>query len=123
MSRARLLAEFPPRFPDVLAHHVTHRFGVSREDGMPPEGAQLTVVGYATDVEAHEGEGSLECLVVAVNGNVLRPDGKVYHVTWSLDRSKGRKPVDSNRVIHQFGFNRLSAAINISATPKFFGKE
>jgi hypothetical protein len=123
VSRARLLAEFPPQFPDVLAHHVTHRFGVTQEDGMPPEGAQLQVVGYAVDKEFEESEASLECLVVAVNGNEKRPDGRVYHITWSLDRSRGRKPVDSNRVLHQFGFRRLSAAINISATPKFFGKE
>lgn len=122
-TRNRLLVRFPPKFPDVIGHHITFKFGVTKEEGMPPEDAVLRVVGYAVDKEFEQSEPSLECLVVSVDGSERRPDGRVYHITWSLDRSKGRKPVDSNKVIHQFGFRRLSTAINISATPKFFGKE
>jgi len=91
--REQLKDLFPPKFSDFIGHHVTVWFG-----GNPPaelvvgNKAVIKVIGYASDE-------SLEALVVAVDGEPDRPDGKVYHITWSLDRQKGRKPVDSNAVI------------------------
>ena len=38
-------------------------------------------------------------LVVRINGAVERPDRGAYHITWSLDRARGRRPVESNDVI------------------------
>ena len=90
-ARAEVLKRFPPKFPDVIAHHVTRQFGVSGNAAYI-EPAQVEVVAYVCDE-------SLEALVVAVNGTINRPDGKVFHITLSLDKSKGRKPVDSNAVI------------------------
>lgn len=94
-SRAALQRVFPPKYPMQIGHHVTHRFGVPRTANVP-YGEQTTgwfeVIGYAED-------DGIEALVVKVAGREFRPDGKRYHVTWSLDPAKGRKPVDSNRVI------------------------
>jgi hypothetical protein len=109
-SRASLLEQFPPKFPDVIAHHITHRFGVHKPAEMPaPTPTSFEVVGYAAD-------DSLEALVVrkrtAVGQN--RPDGKPYHITWSLDRSKGRKPVDSNAVIAN-GFEPIDKPVIVAA--------
>jgi len=106
-SRRELSKHFPPKYPETVGHHVTVKFGVSK-DAPIPRPAQLKVVGYADD-----GEG-LEALVVSVDGKVNRPDGSLYHVTWSLDRSKGRKPVHSNQLV-QAGYESVPG-ITINTT-------
>lgn len=91
--RETLKETFPPKFPDVIGHHVTLAFSNRLPDGFTlGETYEITVNGYAHDA-------SLEALVVSVEGEAKRPDGKVFHCTWSLDRAEGRKPVDSNAVI------------------------
>jgi hypothetical protein len=109
-SRAAILERFPPRFGDVICHHVTERFGVPGSRKFMPVPAKIMVVGYATDA-------SLEALVVSVNGSTARPDGSVYHITLSLERSAGRKPVDSNRLIASAGWSRV-APLEIEAFPQ-----
>jgi hypothetical protein len=93
-SRRSLAKVFPPKYPEFVGHHITLKFGVPK-DTKKPRPADISIVGYADD-----GEG-LEALVVSVNGKTIRPDGKTYHITWSLDRSKGRKPVQSNALVQQ----------------------
>lgn len=102
-DRERLLEEFPPRFPDVVAHHVTKNL----KPFVPAE-AEVVVVGYACD------DGGVEVLVVEVNGTSARPDGSTYHITWSLDRAAGRKPVHSNEVLQQLGWGGLDTPIPVS---------
>jgi hypothetical protein len=91
-ERTRLLDLFPPRYPDVAAHHVTHRYGVGPMD-VPPDAHPYEIIGRADD------EAGVEALVVRINGAIERPDQGVYHVTWSLDRARGRRPIESNDVI------------------------
>jgi hypothetical protein len=102
-ARAELLSKFPTKFPDVICHHVTERFGVPQGHPAPAD-ADITVVGYAHDA-------SLEALVVEVNGDRGRKDGKVYHITLSLDRSQGRKPVESNALIDMGGYVELDEPV------------
>lgn len=109
-SRAELMKRFPPAFPDVIGHHVTVEFGVPK-DTEAPQPTDIQVVGHATDKE------SIEALVVSVNGTTRRPDGKIFHITWSLDRSKGRKPVDSNGLLEKYPYDTFDP-IPINTTPK-----
>lgn len=98
-SRDRILKAFPPKYPDVFAHHVTEQFGIPKPtEPVRHTAATIKVVGYADD-----GEG-VEALVVEVNDKSTRKDGKLYHLTLSIDRSAGRKPVDSNTVIKEKGW-------------------
>jgi hypothetical protein len=93
-SRAKVATLFPPKFPEWIGHHVTHVFGGPFKQDIP-YGSTVTfdIIGYAM-------EDGLEAFVVAMrDGTKIRPNGKLYHVTWSLDRSKGKKSVDSNRLI------------------------
>lgn len=104
-SRQQLAKRFPPKFPQWIGHHITYEFGVPK--GSPEQyGVSQTckVVGYA------EGDG-IEALVVAIGGVTTRPDGKTFHITWSLDRSKGRKPVDSNKIIEQNGYTKVDPIV------------
>lgn len=110
-SRAKLAKVFPPKYPLWIGHHVTHRFGVPRQHNVP-YGEQTTgwfeVLGIAE-------EDGIEALVVKVGTKEFRPDGKRYHLTWSLDPSKGKKPVHSNDVVAR-GFERLIGTLEFSAT-------
>lgn len=91
-ERTRLLSLFAPEFSDVIAHHVTREFGLP-EGSAVPDGDTGVVLGIASNGT------SVQALVVEINGTTRRPDGKVYHVTWSLDRALGAKPAHSNDVI------------------------
>lgn len=96
--------------PDFIGHHITYMFGKDSE--MPPE-VSINVVGQCiTD--------KIQCFVVEIDGKVVRPDGAIYHITWSIDRSKGAKPVDSNTAIRENGFEHFVVPIPIKGTPTKF---
>lgn len=101
---------YAPVHPDFLGHHITYMFG---DDSVKPEAATVKVIGHCvTD--------KVQCFVVEVNGSLLRPDGNFYHLTWSIDRSKGAKPVDSNAAIKTNGFDHITAGIVLETTPAVF---
>lgn len=108
-SRARILEDFPPMFERVICHHVTYRYGVLSTDPLPPA-ANIEIIGYAKN-------DSIEALVVSVDGSEKRPDGKIYHITLSLDPEKA-KPVDSNRLLEQ-GWTGFTKGIPVSTKPAF----
>ncbi len=110
-EKERLLVMFPPAYPVVIAHHVTLAYGVEADFPLPVE-TRGEVVGIAD----HDG---VQALVVAISGTTDRPDGSTYHITWSLDRARGRKPVDSNRVIREYGFRTVPPVI-LALEPKLF---
>ena len=90
-SRTMLLTKFVPKYSKVIGHHVTVDFGVP--EGTPaPNYADVKLVGYIDS-----GDG-LEALVVSVDGTHTRPDGKTYHITWSLDPDQ-YSPKDSNDLL------------------------
>lgn len=113
-ERQRLLALFEPRYPDVVAHHVTLAFGVGEDHPLPSE-TQGFVAGIADDNKG------VQALVIEIGGTTARPDGSTYHITWSLDRAAGAKPVDSNRVIRDLGYERVPQ-VPVRLIPKWFSK-
>jgi hypothetical protein len=107
-DRERLLGRFRPSYADTVADHVTlGRAGTAPE----PWAAQADIVGRADD-----GDG-VEALVVRMDGTTDRPDGSTYHITWSLDRSKGRKAQESNDVLRARGWTPLAGPIPIRLHP------
>ena len=95
-TKKKLIVAFSQVYSKVIAHHITVEFGVS-SDAPPPEVASIEVVGSI------DSEDGLQALVVSVNGNTVRSDGSIYHITWSL--SPGRyKPVDSNNLLKTKGY-------------------
>ncbi len=112
-ERSSLLNRFPPLWPDVIADHITLQSDVA-EDAALPEPQRAEIVGSISD-----GEG-LQALIVVVGGNSGRPDGGTFHITWSLDRSRGRKAVQSNDVIADLGWRRFPEPVPIRTTPARF---
>ena len=108
-SRDTLEKRFPPKYEKFIGHHITYQFGVPADNETPPP-AHVKVVGYIDS-----GDG-LEALVVAVNGSSTRPDGQIFHITWSLNPDK-YKPVDSNQLLKQKRFT-IIRAIPIATSPE-----
>lgn len=111
-QREMLLERFPPLYRDVVADHVTLQ---TKASGMPlPPNVDATIVGRADDGE------SLEAMVVCVGGNTDRPDGSIFHITWSLDKAKGRKARESNDLLIDCGWHLLDEPVPILIEPARF---
>jgi hypothetical protein len=107
-EREALLARFAPRYDRVVAHHVTLKFG--DREAQPPGEVAAAIVG-----EADDGAG-VQALVVAIDDAVARPDGGVFHITWSL--ADGREARESNDVIAARGWVPLDAPEPLRLIPK-----
>jgi hypothetical protein len=111
-QRDDLLERFPPRYSDVDADHVTLRINAIR-DSLPPE-VDATIIGRADDGD------SLEAMVVRIDGTTDRPDGSIFHITWSLDKTKGREARESNDLLKDRGWHRIEQPVPIRIDPARF---
>lgn len=110
-QRAMLLDRFPPRYAEVIAHHVT-LWGHVKKASLP-EKADIALVGHADNGR------DLECYVASVDGTTDRPDGSIYHVTWSLDPETGAKAKDSNALLMDSGWNAFEEPVPLVTRPDF----
>ena len=115
-ERTRLLDMFPPAYPKVIAEHITYKFGV-KATAILPKATIGQIVGVADD------QVGVQALVVRIGGTTRRPDGKTFHITWSLDAARGRKPVESNQVIRDMGYQPIEEFVTIGLEPKLFRTE
>jgi hypothetical protein len=112
VERELLLRQFPPRYENVVADHVTLRSDATPETPLPDKPKDSRVVGRADDGK------SLECLVVEIDGTFDRPDGSTFHITWSL--GPGRRARESNDLLRDHGFRPIEAPIIVELTPARF---
>ncbi len=110
-QRRELLLQFPPKFSEVVADHVTLSARVARGSGLPSE-THGEILGRAED-----GKG-VEAMVVSIGGTTDRPDGSTYHITWSLE--KGRRAKESNDVIREYGWEPLELPMPVKLEPACF---
>jgi hypothetical protein len=108
-EREALLARFPAAYSEVVADHVTLKFGAGETEALPSE-TSGELVGRADD-----GAG-VEAMVVRIGGTTDRPDGSTYHVTWSL--APGRQAKESNEVIRSRGWTAFPEPIPLSLEPR-----
>ena len=109
-DRGKLLQRFAPRYDKTLAHHVTLKTDAANEP-LPPE-VNAQIVGRTDD------DNGVEAMVVAVDGTTGRPDGSIYHITWSL--GPGRRARESNDVLKERGWQELDHPIPITLEPGRF---
>lgn len=109
-TRTELEKKYPPRYSKFVGHHVTIEFPVT-SDAPTPLPARVKVLGIKDS-----GDG-LEALVVSVDGEQFRPDGKRYHVTWSLEPDK-YSPKDSNELLSDYRRYVLSLPKYIKTRPQ-----
>lgn len=110
-QRRELLLQFPPKFRNVVADHVTLRSRAARSAALPEE-THGEIVGRSED-----GRG-VEAMVVSIAGTTDRPDGSTYHITWSLE--DGRRAKESNDVIRDHGWEPLELPMPVRLLPARF---
>jgi hypothetical protein len=110
-QRKELLQQFPPKFSEVVADHVTLAARVDAGAELPSE-QHGEIVGRVDD-----GEG-VEAMVVSLGGTTDRPDGSTYHITWSL--APGRSARESNDVIACLGWTPIELPMPVKLAPARF---
>lgn len=110
-QRTELLQQFPPRYANIVADHVTLAARVTADAPLPAE-SEGVIVGRADD-----GSG-IEALVVAIGGSTDRPGGGTYHITWSL--AEGRRAKESNDVLARAGWSRIELPMPVLLRPARF---
>lgn len=112
-QRGRLLDQLAPHWPDVIADHVTLQ-AKAPEAAPLPEPKAADIIG-----EVDDGHG-LQAMVVRIDGTTARPGGGTYHITWSLDRSRGRHAEESNDVLAERGWITLPEPVPLDLHPARF---
>jgi hypothetical protein len=97
LNRNALLSMIPPKYKNVVAHHVTLNFGVY-DDAPLPTVESIVVIGHI----AHDG---IQAVIVALDGDNFSPDGRCYHIT--ISHSDDRRPVESNDLLKKGGSSPL----------------
>ena len=110
-QRKELLQQFPPRFGNVVADHVTLAVKAAGDAPLPLE-TDGEIIGRADD-----GSG-VEAMVVAIGGTSDRPDGGTYHITWSLE--DGRQAKESNRMLAEQEWELFDLPMPIRIEPARF---
>ena len=110
-QRKELLQQFPPRFRNVVADHVTLESKATAEAPLPQE-SEGEIVGRADD-----GHG-VEAMIVAIGGTTDRPDGSTYHITWSLE--DGREAKESNDVLREQTWQMFDLPMPVMLKPGRF---
>ena len=110
-QRAELLDDFPPKYRNVIADHVTLAAKVHRDTPLPDE-VFAEAVGQIDD-----GKG-VEALVVAIAGSTDRPGGGIYHITWSLE--PGRQAKESNDALAAGEWRPLPEPVALKLQPARF---
>lgn len=111
-ARAELLEAVPPMFADVVAHHVTHDFGVY--ETLPPDTQSVQVVANCNN-------DFIQAVIVKVMGTSTRELGNsLYHITISMDKAAGASAVDSNAMVQDSRNGTMVEPFDLSVTPTFF---
>jgi len=109
-QRKELLQQFPPRFAEPIADHVT--LCRAADESPLPDECEAEIVGRADD-----GRG-VEAMVVRLGGTTDRPDGSTYHITWSL--GPGREAVESNDVLRDCVWEMFDLPMPVRLRPARF---
>ncbi|MBA3676593.1 MAG: hypothetical protein H0W74_04225 [Sphingosinicella sp.] len=110
-QRKELLQQFPPQFSEIVADHVTLAAKVAGNAELPTE-TYGEIVGRIDD-----GEG-VEAMIVEIDGTSDRPDGSIFHITWSL--SPGRQARESNEMIRALGWEKIALPMPVQLKPERF---
>ncbi|MDT9597404.1 hypothetical protein [Sphingosinicella rhizophila] len=110
-QRKELLQQFPPRFRNVVADHVTLRTKAAGDARLPDEN-HGEIVGRVSD-----GSG-VEAMIVSIGGTTDRPGEGTYHITWSLEG--GRKARESNEALRQQPWELFDLPMPVRLRPARF---
>lgn len=103
-SRSQVLKNIGSVYSDVICHHITYKM-TKETTPLPSQPKSIRVVGYVLG-------DKVEVAVVEINGSTRRSDGGTFHITISVDRNAGGKPVHSNNLLNN-GWNNIDKPFDI----------
>lgn len=110
-SMTTLENKFPP-VNTACGHHITHKVNAKNSRELPSyvegETYTFTVTGYVY-VEG------FEVIVLSLDGTDTRPDGNLYHITWSMHPRAVPSPSHSNAILAHHGFHAVAYPFDIEA--------
>jgi len=106
-----LLKRYPPLFPDVLCHHITYSLTKQIPSNNP---VTVKIEGFVSD-------DKVQAAVVSVDGERYQPNGRRFHITWSIDRAAGAKPAMSNALIAS-NAQMTTANYTFTSKPQVYGR-
>ena len=107
---------FPASYPDVIAHHITLQFPFNHDD--LPENFKNYPVNF--EVIGYNKNDKVDCVVVSPHEydilliSKLQTPEKILHVTLSVKRENGEKPVMSNSLLKEHGYTEMIFKLNIA---------
>ena len=108
LQRMKIL--LPPKYVPVSSPHCTLCLGGRNSSALP--GQEIgKIYGKVDD------DKGVEALLISIGERKVRPDGGIFHITWSL--AEGRKPRESNDVIYLSLPEPLEELIEVSLIPAF----
>lgn len=96
----------PPVNETFVFHHVTFRY---------PDANPAPTLETPPRVVAWANHDGVQALVVEVDGSVERPDGEIWHITYSL--APGRKAYESKAMLKTAEWVYLDAPIVVEVEP------
>ena len=110
-ERRKIYAAIKPVYNDIFWQRLVHEFGATE----PPTATSGEVVGWWD-----KGEGQ-QLVIFEIDGSLTRPDGHLYHLSWSRDHVKmQRKPLQSWKHPDLTDFQRLDQPFSVVLTPRLF---
>lgn len=103
--RERILATYPAIFEEVICEHCTLVF-------TPFNNTEYeTNTPYTIKITQGLSNECIQCVTCTIDDKSNRPNGGKFHITVSLDRTKGAKPVMSNNLILDYETNNDDSSI------------
>ncbi|ABP64191.1 hypothetical protein Saro_3949 (plasmid) [Novosphingobium aromaticivorans DSM 12444] len=106
-----LKKKYPPTYAFLAVPHCTLELGSSRQSRLPPP-RKGVVFGKIDNLDG------VEALLLSIDGETVRPDGAVLHITWSL--GPGRRPRDSHEAIRTTAPLLSESPIEVHLIPSRF---
>ena len=111
-SRNKLLDMVQPIHSRVIADHITYKFPSSV---IPPKAISCLVM-----LEVHDDQ--VQAVGVSLkyhddNISAMRSDGKMYHITISVDPDNGGKPVMSNNLLATSSGTPVDTILELDVVP------
>ena len=98
----------PPKYKNVIGDHITLEYDIQKDIPLPSTNKAI-VFAIADD------NIGLQVLILKIKNSIYRPDGKIFHITWS--KEPGRKSSESQNVIDNNIWNFINEEI-IDIHPK-----
>jgi hypothetical protein len=113
LERLKLLSYIRPVYNDTFPQNIVYQFGTD----------ELLAATSGEVVGSFDNKEGQQALIFSIDGNTLRPDGQILHVSWSRDYAlMGRKPFHSKCPLMITDWQALDSPIRVKLVPQVYAR-